>query len=72
VLRAKGVFKTEAAHPRILQAVRQTYELTDAELQGPASQPGAADNRLVLIGRGLDAARLDETFRECLLDADRD
>jgi G3E family GTPase len=64
VLRAKGMLCCAPGQPhRILQAVRQTYELTDAT----SREAGAQDeSRLVLIGRCLHAARLEATLRDCL------
>lgn len=64
VLRAKGMLCCAPGQPhRILQAVRQTYELTDASHR----DAGAPDeSRLVLIGRCLDAGRLELSLRGCV------
>ena len=64
MLRVKGMLSCTAEEPaRIVQAVRQTYELTDAATR----EPGVGDEtRIVLIGRFLDAARLEQTLADCL------
>ena len=63
VLRAKGVLCVpDAPRQRILQVVRQLYEITDAAAQLLPDEPGVS--RLVLIGRRLNAARLAESLRE--------
>lgn len=45
---------------RILQVVRQLYEITDAAAQLLPDEPGVS--RLVLIGRHLNAARLADSL----------
>ena len=52
----------DAPRQRILQVVRQLYEITDAAAQLLQDEPGVS--RLVLIGRRLNGARLAESLRE--------
>jgi len=63
ILRAKGVLclASEPPRQRILQVVRQLYEITDAAAPMLLDEPGVS--RLVLIGRGLNAAALAESLR---------
>lgn len=63
ILRAKGVLcLADPPRQRILQVVRQLYEITDAAAQLLPDEPGVS--RLVLIGRRLNAARLADSLRE--------
>ena len=62
MLRAKGVLcVADPPRQRILQVVRQLYEITDAGAQLLPDEPGVS--RLVLIGRRLSAAKLAESLR---------
>jgi G3E family GTPase len=62
-LRAKGVLcLADPPRQRILQVVRQLYEITDAAAQLLPDEPGVS--RLVLIGRHLNAARLADSLRD--------
>ena len=47
---------------RVLQVVRQLYEITDAAAPLLPDEPGVS--RLVLIGRRLHATKLAESLRE--------
>lgn len=57
VLRCKAVLRTarDGARRRVLQGVRETYEVTEGAAALAAAGPAS---RLVFIGRGLDAARM--------------
>jgi len=57
VLRCKAVLRTagDGARPRVLQGVRETYEVTEG---AAALAAAGAASRLVFIGRGLEAARM--------------
>ena len=61
VLRAKAVLRFSGrGGVRVLQAVRQTYDLSD----GAQALEGGEGSRLVLIGRGLDEKRLRASIVE--------
>ena len=63
VLRAKGVLcLADPPRQRVLQVVRQLYEITDAAAPLLPDEPGVS--RLVLIGRRLHATKLAESLRE--------
>ena len=62
VLRAKGVLcVADPPRQRVLQVVRQLYEITDAAAPLLPDEPGVS--RLVLIGRRLHPTPLAESLR---------
>ena len=63
VLRAKGLLYTKGSDKRrVLQAVREVYEITD----GPVEiNPTQVMNKLVFIGRNLDENNLANGLRSC-------
>ena len=65
LLRAKGVLQTtlDVSRRRVLQSVRQTYELTDGA--DALARGGGAANRFVFIGRSLEAALLKASLAGC-------
>lgn len=63
VLRAKGLLYTKGSDKRrVLQAVREVYEITDGPVEANA---GEVMNKLVFIGRNLDEKVLVAGLRAC-------
>ena len=53
--RIKGQMATTSGHTKLLQGVREIYELTDAaDAAGAGSAKAPRDGKIVVIGRGLD------------------
>lgn len=53
--RIKGQIPTTSGHTKLLQGVREIYELTDAaDAAGAQNTKAARDGKIVVIGRGLD------------------
>ena len=66
ILRAKGVLHVAGeggAERRVLQAVREVYEITEYP---PAAEGERLMNKVVLIGRGLREEALLEGFRRAV------
>ncbi|CAN6635232.1 zinc-regulated GTPase metalloprotein activator 1 [Trichomonascus vanleenenianus] len=55
--RAKGIFILGEAHAKVLQAVRETYELIDT------NRVEAAESKVVLIGEDLDKAVIERELK---------
>jgi len=53
--RIKGQIPTTSGHTKLLQGVREIYELTDAaDATGADNEKATRDGKIVVIGRGLD------------------
>lgn len=63
VHRSKGRLLLDNGEIKMLQGVREIFDLTDAP---PSSESPPPEGKIILIGRGLDAVDFAGSFRKCL------
>ena len=70
--RVKGILRTTNSKTRIIQGVREMFEITDPESRAFSDEGDVPGSKIVLIGKGLgrDGALWRESLLACLGDGE--